>query len=291
MQGDTAVAERGYGKCGRAFKVAVLSAVFAGWTTAVTSAEDINLYAAGSLKAALTDVAKAFEQKSGGQQSVKTTFGPSGLLRGRIEKGEPAHVFASANMAHPKKLAEAGKISGSVKMFARNQLCALAKPDLAVTSETLLDTMLDEKVRVGTSTPKADPSGDYAFALFAKAEPLKAGAQAKLESKALKLTGGPDSAKPPEGRHLYAWVMSEDRADLFLTYCTNAVLAKKDTPSLVIVDIPDALAVGADYGLAVMASAPAEADALADFILGPDAQAILAEYGFGKGDDVLPAGK
>lgn len=285
------MAERGYGKCRRGFGLIALSAIFVGWTIAVTHAEDINLYAAGSLKAALTDVAKAFDQKSGGQQSVKTTFGPSGLLRERIEKGEPAHVFASANMAHPKKLAEAGKVSGSVKMFARNQLCALVKAGLTVTSENLLDTMLDDKVRVGTSTPKADPSGDYAFALFAKAEPLKAGAQAKLESKALKLTGGPDSAKPPEGRHLYAWVMSENKADLFLTYCTNAVLAKKDTPSLVIVNIPDALAVGADYGLAVMASAPAEADALAEFILGPDAQAILAEYGFGKGDDAHSVGK
>ena len=41
----------------------------------------------------------------------------------------------------------------------------------------------------------------------------------------MQLTGGPDSDPAPEGRNTYAWVMESDRADLFLTYCTNAVLA------------------------------------------------------------------
>jgi ABC-type molybdate transport system substrate-binding protein len=47
---------------------------------------------------------------------------------------------------------------------------------------------LRSDVRVGTSTPVADPSGDYAFALFRRAEELAPGARAKLESKALQLT-------------------------------------------------------------------------------------------------------
>ncbi|WP_459936073.1 substrate-binding domain-containing protein [Desulfonatronum parangueonense] len=54
-------------------------------------AEQVNLYAAGSLRAALSDVAKAFEAATG--NSVATEFGPSGLLRQRIEQGEEA--FAS----------------------------------------------------------------------------------------------------------------------------------------------------------------------------------------------------
>src|SRR5262249_4679319 len=135
--------------------------------------ETVNLYAAGSLKAALTEVAKAFEEAKGGKVRVESTFGPSGLLRERIEKGEPAHVFASADTGHPKRLADQGRAAGTPSIFARNQLCALARGDLAVTSERLLDVMLDAKVRLGTSTPKADPAGDYAFALFAKAEKLK----------------------------------------------------------------------------------------------------------------------
>ena len=253
--------------------------------TSAAQAETLNLYAAGSLKAALTDAARAFEAASGGKHSVKTEFAASGLLRERIEKGDPAHVFASANMKHPKTLADAGRAAGTVRMFARNQLCAIARDDVDVTTDTLLERMLDEKIRVGTSTPKADPSGDYAFALFGKADALKSGAKATLEAKALKLTGGPTSQKAPEGRNQYGWVMSEKQADIFLTYCTNAVLAKKDTASLKIIAIPTALAVGADYGMIVLKDAPAGAVALADFILGSQAQKILSDYGFGAGDD------
>ncbi|HEY5827160.1 MAG TPA: molybdate ABC transporter substrate-binding protein, partial [Hyphomicrobiaceae bacterium] len=132
-------------------------------------AETVNLYAAGSLKAALTEIAQAFEAKQPGAK-VATEFAASGLLRERIEKGESAHVFASADVGHPAKLEAASRSMGKVVVFARNQLCAIAREGVKVTPTTLLDTLLDPAVRVGTSTPKADPSGDYAFALFAKAE-------------------------------------------------------------------------------------------------------------------------
>ena len=39
-----------------------------------------------------------------------------------------------------------------------------------VVAENLLARLLDPELRIGTSTPKADPSGDYAWALFAKSE-------------------------------------------------------------------------------------------------------------------------
>ncbi|MCL4766578.1 MAG: molybdate ABC transporter substrate-binding protein [Hyphomicrobiaceae bacterium] len=246
-------------------------------------ADTVNLYAAGSLRAALTEVARAFEAEAGSKARVETTFGASGLLRERIEKGELAHVFASADTGHPKRLGERGLTSAPMRVFARNELCALVRQGLDVTPGTLLDAMLDPKVRVGTSTPKADPSGDYAFALFGKAEALKPGAKAKLESKALQLTGGPSSPKGPEGRSVYAWVMASGQADLFLTYCTNAVLAKKEAPELSIVPIPKAINVGAEYGLVVLKNAPGEAGALADYILSDNGQKILQKYGFGPG--------
>jgi ABC-type molybdate transport system substrate-binding protein len=247
-------------------------------------AETVRLYAAGSLRAALTEVARALEASSGGATKVETEFAASGLLRERIEKGEAAHVFASADTGHPARLADAGRASGKPAIFARNQLCALAREGLLVAPATLLDTLLDGGVRVGISTPKADPSGDYAFALFAKAEALRQGARATLEGKALQLTGGPASEKAPEGRSLYGWVMGSGKADIFLTYCTNAMVARTDVPSLQIVQIPAGLAVGADYGLVVLKDAPPPAALLARFILSEDGQTILARHGFGRGD-------
>ena len=47
--------------------------------------------------------------------------------------------------------------------------------------------------------------------------------------------------------------------------------------------MPDALAVGADYGLTVMRDAKPAAEAFADFIVSPQGEAILAGYGFSPG--------
>lgn len=244
-------------------------------------ADTVALYAAGSLKGALSDVAKAYAAKSGNK--VATRFGPSGLLEKEIADGAQADVFASANMEHPQALFDDGT-GGPVARFARNKLCALVKPGLAVTSDTLLARMLDPKVKLAASTPRADPSGDYALQVFVKAEALKKGAQEALESKALKLTGGKDSAVPPAGRIAYGWHVAEGRADIFLTYCTNALAALKQYPGQQMVDLPAALSVGADYGLTVISGAPAAAQEFAEFILSAEGQKILTSYGFSPGE-------
>ena len=244
--------------------------------SAPAHAETVLLHAAGSLREALDDTARAFTAASGIQ--VTARYGASGLLKDEIAGGANAQVFASANMEHPAALAEARK-SGPVVLFARNQLCALVRPGLEITSATLLDKLLDPGVTLGTSTPKADPSGDYAWEVFRRAETQRPGAFAMLEGKAQKLTGGPASPQAPAGRSLYGLLVAEGKADIFLTYCTGALAAQRDHPGQQIVKLPDTLAVGADYGLTVLATAPPAAYRFAMLILA-DGQAILAKYGF-----------
>lgn len=244
---------------------------------AVAVGDPVQVYAAGSLRDALTEIARDHEARTG--QKVVLTFAASGLLRERIEQGAPAQVFASADTKHPQRLANQGQWQAPV-VFTRNTLCALAQGTVAVTSDTLLSTILQPQVRLGISTPKADPAGDYAWALFQKAEALQPGATARLEAKALQLTGGANSAQAPAGRNTYAWVMEQNRADVFLTYCTNAVAARAEVPSLQVVAVPEALQVGAAYGLTVRAGAPAQAQAFAQAVLQPPAQAVLRRLGF-----------
>ena len=143
------------------------------------SAEPVRVYAAGSLREALTNIAQDYEARTG--QKVALTFGASGLLRGRIEQGEPAQVFASADTDHPQRLAAAGGWQAPV-VFTRNQLCALTSDRVNATPDSLLATLLDPQVRVGTSTPKADPSGDYAWQLFRRADSVRPGAFATLDA-------------------------------------------------------------------------------------------------------------
>ena len=245
----------------------------------VADATPVQVYAAGSLREAFTEIARQHEARTG--QPVALTFGASGLLRERIEKGEPAQVFASADTDHPQRLAARGGWQPPT-VFTRNALCALTSEQINATPDTLLATLLRADVRVGTSTPRADPSGDYAWALFRKADGVQPGAYAQLDAKALKLTGGADSPKPPAGRGTYAWVMDQRQADVFLTYCTNAVAAQAEVPRLRVVQLPAALQVGAGYGLTVRSDAPASATTFAQTLLQPPAQAVLQRMGFGK---------
>ena len=241
----------------------------------------VPVFAAGSLRGPLTEAAKAFEASAGGLP-VALTFGASGLLLDRIKTGADAQVFASANMAHPQALSAAGSF-GPTQVFTRNALCALVRPGLAVDSTNLVATLLRPDVKLGTSTPKADPSGDYAFEMFQRVDNAgaPAGSGAALAAKALQLTGGPTSPPPPADRNVYGVLVASGQADVFITYCTNAVVARREQPQLQVVDIAPAINVAADYGLAVRKDASPAAQAFAAYLLSPAGQAILRKAGFG----------
>ena len=241
----------------------------------------VPVFAAGSLRGPLTEAAKAFEASAGGLP-VALTFGASGLLLDRIKTGADAQVFASANMAHPQALSAAGSF-GPTQVFTRNALCALVRPGLAVDSTNLVATLLRPDVKLGTSTPKADPSGDYAFEMFQRVDSAgaPAGSGVALAAKALQLTGGPTSPPPPADRNVYGVLVASGQADVFITYCTNAVVARREQPQLQVVDIAPAINVAADYGLAVRKDASPAAQAFAAYLLSPSGQAILRKAGFG----------
>lgn len=260
----------------RAFLVAAAVIVMAA-ASPVAAQETVRLHAAGSLRQALTEAAEAYERASGVR--VVATFAASGLLRERLAGGEASDVFASANMEHPQALAEAGR-AGPVALFARNKLCALARPGLDVSPATLLDRLLDPSVKLGTSTPRADPAGDYAWALFRRAEAARPGSFARLDAKALQLTGGPNSPPPPPGRSVYAAAIRDGGADLFLAYCNVSHAARAEWPELRVIDVPPELAVGADYGLTVLRGAAPRGADFALFVLSPAGQRILARNGF-----------
>ena len=240
-------------------------------------AETITLYAAGSLKTALGEVLTEYKQQHG--VAINRQFGPSGMLREAIESGDNVDIFISANMAHPKTLAFQGW-GDAVRLFTKNQLCALAQPGVELNTDNFLEKLLSKKICLGTSTPISDPSGDYAWELFHQAEKSHPSSFQILDNKAQQLTGGPTSLKAPKNHNQYAWVMQQNKVDVFLTYCTNAVLAQKELTELQIIQLPKNLSVGAEYGLIIRQSAPEAATKLAMYLLGPEGQSILHRHGF-----------
>lgn len=242
------------------------------------SAEDMGLriYAAGSLKSLLTEAATAFTAREG--IAVQTTFGPSGLLRDRLRSGERADIFASADMANPQILADAGLAEAPV-LFARSRFCAMARPGLAMTSENVLDVLLRPDIRVGTSTPGADPGGDYAWVFFRLADKVRPGAFQQLDAKALQLVGGPASPEPPAGQPLWPWLM--ERADVFLLYCNSARTAAQQLPGASIVLPPAPLDVTPEYGLGILRAGDRQrAERFVRFLRSPEGTSLLTKWGF-----------
>src|SRR5215471_15330355 len=85
-----------------------LTALLLGWILSSTAgSEELVLFGAGSLREVITQIAADYQAKYGG--TVRTEFGPSGLMRERIERGERVDLFASADMGHPLKLREQGR--------------------------------------------------------------------------------------------------------------------------------------------------------------------------------------
>jgi ABC-type molybdate transport system substrate-binding protein len=149
-----------------------------------------------------------------------------------------------------------------------------------VSTSSALDAMLDPSVKLATSTPKADPSGDYAWEVFRKADALRPGAFVTLSTKARQLTGGPRSPPPPARGSVYGALIASGDADIALTYCTNAELARHDDAALRVVRLPASLAVAADYGVAAHSGASPAAQGFVDYLRGAAGQRVLAAYGF-----------
>jgi molybdate transport system substrate-binding protein len=264
----------------RAVLTLITTLTLATSTMAQDKSPELTIYAAGSLRAAMTQIAQDFALQSGVQP--KLVFGASGLLRDRLAGGERADLFASANMEHPQALERSGH-AASVRPFTRNELCALATAHFATDPRGLVAKLLDTRWRVGTSTPKADPSGDYAFEMFDRIErtgAAPAGSAATLKQRALQLTGGPQSPPPPPGRNVYAALVAQGQADVFITYCTNAAIALTEEPQLKSLPIGAAINVSATYGVATMKGATPMAQRFLDHLLGPQGQGRLRALGF-----------
>ena len=231
----------------------------------------LSLYAAGSLSAALSTVAAVYTAATG--TPVTTTFQPSGTIH--------PDVFASADTGNPLTLNQEG-LSGPVIDFASNRVVAVAKSSLGLTSANLLSTLLNPSVTIGTSTPVSDPLGDYTEQVFALANGASPGANSTLDAKAQRLVGGPNSPAVPAGQNsLVYFVDITGQANVFLTYYTSAIAALALDTNLVSVDLPSNLAVSAQYGETVINGASPGAQSLADYLLSPTAQAVLARNGFG----------
>ena len=202
------------------------TALLAMGVSPAASQEPMAVYAAGSLREALTEVA---EPVAGARRcAVALTFGASGLLRERIERGETVEVFASADTDHPQRLAASRRLAATGAVHAQPACARWPSPRVDVDARearccrrsfaATSASVLRRRTPIRPATTPGRCSGAtvrYAPVRTPRSTPRRSNSPADL-----------DSPKPPPGRGTYAWVMEQSQADVFLTYCTNAVASQ-----------------------------------------------------------------
>jgi len=241
-------------------------------------AEDrkLTVFAAGSLREALGAIAQDFGAAH--QIQVRTEFGPSGRMRERIERGERTDLFASADIGHARTLVEQGRAT-VMAMFARNSICALAAEELGLTEATIVDKLLDKATKIGISTPKADPLGDYTVEIYHRISQEHAGAADDLMARSTVIEAPPGGPQARSG-DAFADALQERRVDLAILYCSGRDRFARLLPTARMIPFPPRLQVGPEYALAVLKDGDPRVAGLALYVLSPEGQTTLARFGF-----------
>ncbi len=243
-------------------------------TPLLVRAEPVEILAAGSLRGVVSDLAAAGNAMG---VQVKSDFGGSGLLRERIEKGEKADLFLSADLASPRKLQALGRTVLPVVAFARNRMCIVSRKSAGVTQKNLVDRLLAKDVRLKTSAPIADPSGDYAWTIFDRIEAARPGAGTRLKEKAqANMTLTAPSTAPAQSAT--AALFAANLIDMSITYCSASASLEKEIPDLASIEVPPALNPHPMYGIAVLSDRP-EVLRLVVLLLSEEGQALIARSG------------
>ena len=254
-----------------------LMAVMIALASSLASAAEIRVMAAGSLKDPFTAIFADYTKLRG--VAFAPVWGPSGVLRERLQGGEPFDIFASAALPHAQMLTEGG-ISGASVLFARNALCIVTDTARELDAGNLVETLLKPEIRIGTSTPVSDPAGDYTWEMFRKIDAQRPGAFDTLSKKAQQLFGGPATTTSVNGRPRLLVALDDREIDLFIYYCSGAQQIVRDSARYKSLSLPPALSVGPEYGLTVSRKASPDAADFAMYLMSPQAQATLKSFGF-----------
>jgi len=222
--------------------------------------QQLTVFAAASLKAPFTELAREFEASHPGTRVV-LSFAGSADLATQLGQGAPADVFASADLKNMAKVADAGLIEGAPRTFATNVL-AIAVPPA-------------NPANIGSFADLATPGTKVVVC----AAQVPCGAAAKtVEAKtgvALKPVSEESSVTDVLGK------VTSGEADAGLVYVTDVRAAGGKVTA---VPFPEAAAAVNQYPIAAVKGSrnPDLASAFLSAVTGASGRKILADAGFGS---------
>jgi len=145
-------------RASRGRRAATLLVLLLGWCAPARAAE-LLAFAAASLTDAMTELGKAFEQRSG--DPVRFSFGASSDLARQIQAGAPADVFFSADAARMDQLEQAGLVDKADRRdVLSNDLVVIVPADAKTTITGPAD--LTKLEHLALANPDSVPAGVYA---------------------------------------------------------------------------------------------------------------------------------
>ena len=228
-------------------------------------AADLTVSAAASLTNAFKDLAPLFEAANPGTK-VQYNFAASGPLLQQIAKGAPVDVFASADQETMDQAQAQGFVKAEQRRnFVSNSLVVIVPTAAAKVPAVLKDLTQPTYPRIAVGLPASVPVGRYTKGVL-EAEGLWTPIEAKMI--------GAQSV-----RQALDYVARAE-VDAGFVYATDAALM----PDKVKVALTVATTKPILYPAAPIAASPnpALAQKFVEFLSSPQAQAVLAKFGFGK---------
>ena len=243
----------------------VLAFILAVGLTLSAQAAELTVSAAASLTNAFKDLAPLFEAAHPGNK-VLYNFAASGALLQQIAKGAPVDVFASAD----RETMDQAQAQGLVKAEQRRNFVSNALVLIVPTASTSLPASLKDLTqpaysRIAIGIPASVPVGRYT--------------KAALEAEGLWAAVEPKTIGAQSVRQALDYV-ARGEVDAGFVYATDAALVPdKVKVALTVTTLKPVL-----YPAAPIAASPnaALAQKFVDFLSSPQAQGVLAKYGFGK---------
>ena len=244
-----------------------LKAVKLEQSSQATPLTQLTVSAAASLKGAMTEIKKIYEQEHP-QSEIIYNFASSGSLQRQIEQGAPVDVFISAAVNKMDTLAEQELLLTETRRdLLKNQMVLIA-PESNNKSNFQLDNFNDltteEITTVALGQPASVPAGKYAQEVLNSLQIAD-----KVNSKAVY---GKDV------RQVLNYVATGN-VDAGIVYQTDARLSDKVQ---IVATAPEDTHSPVIYPIAVIKDSDRSeaASELIEFLATPEAQAVFEEYGF-----------
>ncbi len=233
--------------------------------SSVTSiaSDELTIAAASDLTPAFEELGREFE--SANKTKVVFMFGSTGMLTKQIENGAPVDLFAAASVSYVDELDKKGLIiSDSKSIYARGRITLWTSDTSNIRLQGIADLARPEVMRVGIANPDHAPYG-----LAAKQALESAGVWDRVQPKLVFGDNIRQTLQYAESGNVDVSIVS-----LSLSIHSHGRWTL----------IPEELHQPINQGLAIIKTTRNEkaARAFASFLNGPQGQAIMKKYGFGR---------